>query len=626
VSATQTGGTAFTCTTPAAGDSSGNIQCTAPLLAAGDSAQFTFVFAIPSDAAPGTTFVNIANVSSQTPDPGDENNSAVAGTSTPPPPASDMGVTKSGPSSAGPGTDVAYTITLINNGPDAASTVQMTDETSGTLTFVSFTQDSGPVMSCVTPPAGSTGASILCTIASFPAGATATFTLVEHVPSDVKSGAIATNSVSVSAENDTNPENDAASTSFVVSSTDISVVKNGPATAAAGADVAYTIALANGGPDDADSAGFTDVLPPGTTFVSLVQNSGPLASCSSPAPGNSGTAGCTVPTLPNGMSATFTLTLNTGSTIAYTNTADAFSATFDPNSANNTSSVSTAVTQSADVAVTKSGPAAALNGDTITYHVGVANNGPSAAANVTLSDTLPAGTTFVSQTQTSGPAFACTTPAVGASGTITCTIATLAPGAAAAFDFTFTIAPTTTGSIANTATVSTTTPDPNPANDSATAPTDLTIAPTDVAITKVASSNRYPVGGNATYTITVTNNGPGYALGTTVSDVLPAGTTFVSATPSQGSCSGTAVVTCNLGTLAPSASATIALVIALPPTQTTISNTATVTSANVDTAPGNNASTAAIATVSNVPALSPLGLALLALSLAGAAWLVQRMH
>jgi uncharacterized repeat protein (TIGR01451 family) len=624
VSATQIDGTAFVCTTPAAGDTTGSINCTAPLLAAGDFAEFTFVFGIPADAAAGATFVNIANVSSQTFDPNDENNAGVAVTSTPPPPTGDMGVTKSGPGSAAPNTDVVYTITLHNEGPDAVLIVQLVDHPAGALTFVSFMQNSGPPMSCSTPAAGDGGGTIMCTVASFPANATATFTLTEHVPGAAASGALLQNNVSVSSTNDTNPENNTASTTLTVSSVDVSISKTGPTSAAAGADVAYTITLGNNGPDAASDAGFTDALPAGTTFVSLVQDSGTPATCSAPAVGVNGTAGCTVPVLPSSGTAVFTLTLNTGSAVAYTNTANAFTSSYDSNPANDSSSVPTTVTQSADVGVTKTGPGAALNGDTITYHVGVSSDGPSAAANVTLTDTLPAGTTFVSETQTSGPTFSCTTPAAGATGTITCTIATLAPGVTAAFDFTFTIAPTTTGSIANTANVSTTTPDPNPANDNATAPTDLTIAPTDLSIAKTADAHRYPVGANATYTITVTNNGPAYALGTTVNDVLPAGTTFVSATPSQGSCSGTSVVTCNIGTLAPSASATISLVVTLPSTEMELSNTATVTSANVDTVPGNNASTAAAATVSQVPALSPLGLALLALSLAGAAWFVQR--
>ena len=57
------------------------------------------------------------------------------------------------------------------------------------------------------------------------------------------------------------------------------------------------------------------------------------------------------------------------------------------------------------------------------------------------------------------------------------------------------------------------------------------------------------VGGNVTYTLTLGNNGPSPAAGVTVSDTLPAGLTFVSASTTKGTCAGTASVSCNLGTV-----------------------------------------------------------------------------
>ena len=69
-------------------------------------------------------------------------------------------------------------------------------------------------------------------------------------------------------------------------------------------------------------------------------------------------------------------------------------------------------------------------------------------------------------------------------------------------------------------------------------------------------------GNNLTYTIGVDNKGPSHTGGTvTLTDQLPAGTTLVSATPSQGTCSGTTTVTCDLGTLANGASATVSVVV-----------------------------------------------------------------
>lgn len=83
-------------------------------------------------------------------------------------------------------------------------------------------------------------------------------------------------------------------------------------------------------------------------------------------------------------------------------------------------------------------------------------------------------------------------------------------------------------------------------------------AQADVSVTNVATSSAYP--GNLSYTVTVTNNGPSSATGVTLTDTRSAGT-YVSATPSQGSCTGTTTVTCSLGTIASGASATMTLVV-----------------------------------------------------------------
>jgi conserved repeat domain len=137
----------------------------------------------------------------------------------------------------------------------------------------------------------------------------------------------------------------------------------------------------------------------------------------------------------------------------------------------------------------------------------------------------------------------------------------------------------------------------------------------DISITKtVAGAPPYAAGANRTYTITVANNGGSAATGVTVSDTLPAGTTFVSATPSQGSCSGTATVSCALGGLVSGGSATISLVLTTSSTPGVVSNTATVTAAQLDTNLNNNTSTSTITTIpaSQIPAIS--GWALIALA------------
>jgi uncharacterized repeat protein (TIGR01451 family) len=61
------------------------------------------------------------------------------------------------------------------------------------------------------------------------------------------------------------------------------------------------------------------------------------------------------------------------------------------------------------------------------------------------------------------------------------------------------------------------------------------------------------------YTVTVTNPGAASQSNVTVTDNPPPNAQSVSATPSQGSCSGQGPITCSLGTLAPGDSATVAV-------------------------------------------------------------------
>ena len=147
-------------------------------------------------------------------------------------------------------------------------------------------------------------------------------------------------------------------------------------------------------------------------------------------------------------------------------------------------------------------------------------------------------------------------------------------------------------------------------------------APADQADVSIVKSGPIPptvaANTNITYTIVVRNAGPSAAAGVTVTDILPAGTTFVSATSPCSSSIGT--VTCSLGTMPSSgsaSSATITLVVVGPSSSGPFDNTATVVSTTPDPNTANNRSTytlTATATAS-VPTLSTWGLALLALLL-----------
>jgi uncharacterized repeat protein (TIGR01451 family) len=128
----------------------------------------------------------------------------------------------------------------------------------------------------------------------------------------------------------------------------------------------------------------------------------------------------------------------------------------------------------------------------------------------------------------------------------------------------------------------------------------------DLTITKTTTGSAFFAAQTITYNIVVSNAGPDPTGEIVVTDVLPAGASFVSATPSQGSCSGTTTVTCTLGTLANGGSANITLNVT-PAAAGSLSNTAIISATpQPDPNPANNASTANV-TVSPASAIPALG-------------------
>lgn len=223
----------------------------------------------------------------------------------------------------------------------------------------------------------------------------------------------------------------------------------------------------------------------------------------------------------------------------------------------------------------------AVNG-LLTYTIGVANGGPNSASNVVVTDTLPAGVTFQSAKASTG--------SLAQSGTtVTFTVGTLLSGATASF--TINVVPTTSGTIANTATATLTETDPTPANDTATVNSTVQQG-VDLVVASTVSPNPAIVGTPSAFTFTVTNS----STTTTATNViltapLPSfGVTYVSSSSSQGSTAtnaGGTGVGAAIGSLAPGASATVT--INLTPLGTgTMGLVATAASDQVDSNPANN--------------------------------------
>ena len=141
--------------------------------------------------------------------------------------------------------------------------------------------------------------------------------------------------------------------------------------------------------------------------------------------------------------------------------------------------------------------------------------------------------------------------------------------------------------ITNTATVDAHAGDPVLANNSASATTNVRPL-ANLSLTKSDSPDPVLAGQLLTYSLSVANAGPSSATGVTVTDTLPAGVTFNSATPSQGSCSqSSGTVTCALGTIANGQGAGVEISVT-PENAGEITNEASVSSDEVDLVPGNN--------------------------------------
>ncbi len=226
----------------------------------------------------------------------------------------------------------------------------------------------------------------------------------------------------------------------------------------------------------------------------------------------------------------------------------------------------TAFTAVADLSVTKADSVdPVIAGNNLTYTVTVANAGPSAAMNVAVTDTLPAGVTFVS---TSG----CAEDPVGIA---VCSLGTIAASSSKQYTITVTVDSATLGTITNTASVTSSTPLINTGDDTAMEDT-MVIAEADLTITKSDSVDPVVAGTALSYTVTVQNNGPSDAAGVAVADTLPAGVTFVSTTGCAEDPAG--VPTCTLGALVAGASAQYTIMVTVDPaTLGTITNMASVT-------------------------------------------------
>jgi uncharacterized repeat protein (TIGR01451 family) len=353
----------------------------------------------------------------------------------------------------------------------------------------------------------------------------------------VADGEVLTNSVEVHGD-EYDPllgNNTTSETTSVGREADLEIQKTDDGrVATSGESFTYTLTVDNLGPSDSSGVVVTDTLPTGMSYVGA---SG--ATCS--------TAGQTVTCEPFDLSfgdppVEVILTVDVEPWVAddevLTNTVETYGDEYDPLLSNNTTSETTSVGREADIEIQKTdGGRVATSGESFTYTLTVSNLGPSDSSGVVVTDTLPTGMSYMS-------ANGGTCSAAGQ--TVTCEPFDISFGdPPVEVILTVDVAPWVADSevLINSVEAYGDEYDPTLSNNT-TSETTSVGREADLEIQKTDDGRVATSGESFTYTLTVDNLGPSDASGIVVTDTLPTGMSFVSA--SQATCSAAGqTVTCD---------------------------------------------------------------------------------
>ncbi len=425
----------------------------------------------------------------------------------------DVAISKTdGVTTATPGGSVVYTIVASNPSAAAATGATVADTFPAALTCNWTCVGSGGG-TCL----GSGSGNINDTI-NLPVGASSTWTATCAINAAATGSLVNTATVTLAGDPNTG-DNTATDTDTLTASANLGISKtDGVTSATPGGSVTYTIAASNAGPSNAPGSTVADTFPASATCTwTCAGSAGGTCTAS-----GSGNINDTV-NLPSGGDVSYTANCAIASSatgsLANTATVTTAAGIADPSSGNNTATDTDTLTPSANLGISKTdGVTSAAPGGSVTYTIAASNAGPSNAPGSTVADTFPASTTC---TWTCAGSAGGTCAASG-SGNINDTV-NLPVGGTATYTANCAIAGSASGTLSNTATV--TTPsgvtDPDPGNNSAT-DTDTLAISADVAVSISDGKDFVQVGDSLDYLIEVTNpSGPSPAS-TAVSDILPA--------------------------------------------------------------------------------------------------------
>lgn len=356
---------------------------------ASNSARPTLVItALVDQASAGLTLTNTTYINySERPDTNSANNTAsvvVVVRSV------DIGVGKSiSTNLIGVTNFITYRVSVTNYGPDTALSVTLTDAIPAGLTFSNATASAGSY---------STNTS-LWSIGDMLSGATATLTITAKV-SAASGGWTITNTARAltTGMGDTNAANDSASVLLYVVGADLGVIKSANNSAPyPGANVIYTITLTNNGPSDAKGVTLTELLTNGLTYVSYSATSGTYNNVS-----GIWTVGTVLANSAQSLFITATVATNTINSLITNKSTITSTDMADGNLLNNTG-VAVIAVSSLRISKTSSGTGNVVPGSNLTYTIIITNAGSLVHTNVTVTDAIPTGTTYVANSIVVGP-------------------------------------------------------------------------------------------------------------------------------------------------------------------------------------------------------------------------------
>jgi uncharacterized repeat protein (TIGR01451 family) len=547
------------------------------------------------------------------------------------------------PATVAAGDVLTYTLEVTNAGPQPSTNITLTDDFTSLINnlvgpahgYVGHTvmAKAASGVSCSDASSGGTSRRLTCTIATLPVcteGADCPVIEVQVRPGG--NGGSRTNTANAvsSVTADPNMGNNTGSvTSTVDPRADVTISKTAtPDPVSAGQNLTYVVTASNlaNGLSQAANVTITDTLPNDLTFISATPSAG---SCGTTPTVNTTTGAgnnqviCNLGTIANGAQRTVTIitrpnTVTRGT--AVTNNVNVTTTTTETNAGNNSASATTQVSNPRlDLLVNKTDsidPVAV--GDDTVYTISVTNQGPSAAENVEITDTLPTQLSY--QSHTVPPGGSCpTVPAVGSTGgTLICRVPYLAAGQSRSY--TVTLRGVSKGVATNTVGVSSTELaagfDTNSGNNNVTETTTVRTKADVQVVSKIPSANPVNLRDNFNFIVKVRNNtGPGLgeADNVVVSDTLPVGMeltgtptiAIVTGTTTSATCTGSAGSTsfnCTLGTVSSGGEIDITVPVRVITTTSypqTFVNTASVATTSLDTVPANNSNSGSVVTNSS---------------------------